>query len=341
MLRADMDALPVRESTGVDHSSEADGDDPVAHACGHDMHVTWLMGVAELFSTHRKAWRGTLVILFQPGEETAEGARAMINDHLFDRIPKPDVVLGQHVMVGPSGSVALRSGPITFAADSLEIRLFGKGAHGSMPQSSIDPIVMAASTVLRLQTIVSRELSPTDQAVVTIGSIQAGNAPNVIPDEAVIQMNIRTLDTGVRKRVLDSIERIVKAEAEASNAPKDPEIRTIDSYPLNVNDERATQRVRDALRSGLGGGNVKETSANPASEDFGCFATSLGVASVYWFVGGTDPSTYAEAEKKGDVRELPVNHSPQFSPVVQPTLEMGVKAMVSAAMAWLRSSDCT
>ena len=332
MLRADMDALSIAENTGLDYAST---DPSVTHACGHDMHVAWLMGVSSLFASHMDAWKGTLVVLFQPGEETAAGARAMIDDGLFDKVPKPAIILGQHVMVGPSGTVALCAGPITFAADSLEVRLFGKGAHGSMPQSAIDPIVMAASTVLRLQTIVSRELSPNDLAVVTIGSLQAGNKDNVIPDKAVLKMNIRTLDTSIRKRVLDSIERIVKAEAKASNAPREPEIETIDSYPLNVNDKQSSDTVTRALRDHFGEEKVRHTGPNPASEDFGCFGTDWGVPSVYWFVGATDADQYQSAKEEGTVHELPVNHSSEFAPVLDPTLRMGVEAMVSAAMEWL------
>ncbi|TFW10343.1 amidohydrolase, partial [Oxalobacteraceae bacterium OM1] len=242
MLRADMDALPIKEATGLAYASTVSARDrdgnivPVMHACGHDLHVTWLAGAAKLLAQARQSWQGTLMAVFQPAEETAEGAQAMIHDGLFQRFPKPEVVLGQHVMVGPAGHVAGRTGTITSAADSLQIRLFGRGAHGSMPQASIDPVVMAASTVMRLQTIVSRELSPNEAAVVTIGSLQAGTKENVIPDEALIKLNVRTYDPGVRKRVLASIERIVNAEATASGAPKPPEITTLDSYPLGVND---------------------------------------------------------------------------------------------------------
>ena len=230
MLRADMDALPVREATGLSYASNATATDtegetvPVMHACGHDMHVTWLIGAAILFAQHRDSWRGTLMPLFQPAEETGEGARAMINDGLFNRIPKPDVILGQHVMVGSSGVISYRSGVVTSAGDSLQIRMFGRGAHGSMPQASIDPVVMAASTVLRLQTIVSREVAPMDAVVLTVGSLQAGTKENVIPDEAIIKLNVRTFDDDVRTRVLAAIERIVNAEAEASQAPRKPEI---------------------------------------------------------------------------------------------------------------------
>src|ERR1700726_2280190 len=224
MLRADMDALPIKEATGLPYASTvtATGPDgktvPVAHSCGHDMHVACLIGATSLFAKSPHSWQGTLMAVVQPGEETAQGAQAMIDDRLFKRFTKPDVVLGQHVMVGPSGTVAGRAGAITSAADSLQIRLFGRGAHGSMPQASIDPVVMAAATVLRLQTIVSREVAAAEAAVVTVGVLQAGTKENVIPDDAIIKLNVRTFDAGVRTRVLAAIERIVNAEAAASGA---------------------------------------------------------------------------------------------------------------------------
>jgi amidohydrolase len=340
MLRADMDALPVQEATGLDYASTVSQADPsgntvpVAHACGQDMHVAWLMGASALFARTRDAWRGTLIVLFQPGEETAQGARAMIDDGLFTRFPKPDVVLGQHVMVGPSGTVAGTAGPITSAADSLQIRLFGRGAHGSMPQASIDPVVMAASVVLRLQTIVSREVAATESAVVTVGVLQAGTKENVIPDEALIKLNVRTFDEGVRKRVLAAIERIVNAEAQASGVPRPPEIISLDSYPLNVNDKAASDRIAEAFRAHFSADRVFHTGPAPASEDFGCFGTEWHAPSVFWFVGGTDPALYAKAKAEGRLNELPVNHSPYFVPVLHPTLETGVEAMVAAALAW-------
>ena len=207
--------MPV-ESTGTDREGKTV---PVMHACGHDMHVTWLVGTATLLAKARHAWKGTVMAVFQPAEETAEGAKAMIADGLFTKFPKPDVVLGQHVMSMPAGVLGWRAGVVTSAADSLQIRLFGRGAHGSMPEASIDPVVMAASTVLRLQTIVSRELAASEAAVVTIGALQAGTKENVIPDEAIIKLNVHTFDEGVRKRVVAAITRIVNAEAAASGAP--------------------------------------------------------------------------------------------------------------------------
>jgi len=341
MLRADMDALPVREATALPYASKVTNTDqegksvPVMHACGHDMHVTWLIGAATLLARTRNLWRGTLMPVFQPAEETGTGAQAMIDDGLFTLFPKPTVILGQHVMVVSSGVISTRSGAITSAGDSFEIRMFGRGAHGSMPQSSIDPVVMAAATVLRLQTIVSRELAPTDAAVVTVGSLQAGTKENVIPDEAVIKLNVRTFDEGVRKRVLAAIERIVNAEAEASRAPKRPEITPLDRYPLVKNDPDATKRAVQAFRSYFPAERVKDAQPTTASEDFGSFGTEWQVPSVFWFVGGTDPQTYAKAKESGTIADIPTNHNPRFAPVIHPTLASGVEAMVVASLAWL------
>jgi amidohydrolase len=340
MLRADMDALPVREATGLPYASNITTDQngksvPVMHACGHDMHVTWLIGAATLMANNRNAWRGTLMPLFQPAEETAAGAQAMIDDGLFKRFPKPSAILGQHVMVGSAGVVRTRSGVITSAGDSFEIRMFGRGAHGSMPQSSIDPVVMAAATVLRLQTIVSREVAPTDAVVVTVGSLQAGTKENVIPDEAVIKLNVRTFNEDVRKRVLAAIERIVNAEAEASRAPRKSEITPLDRYPFLENDPEATKQTVNAFRSYFPANRVQDTQPTTASEDFGSFGTEWQVPSVFWFVGGTDPETYEKAKKSGTIADIPTNHNPRFAPVIHPTLEAGVEALVVAAQAWL------
>src|SRR3569833_2769476 len=340
-----MDALPVQEATGAPYASKATAVDPegktvpVMHACGHDMHVTWLSGATTLLANTRASWRGTLMAVFQPAEETGTGAQAMIDDGLFQRFPKPDVVRGQHVMVGPAGAVAGRTGVITSAADSLQVRLFGRGAHGSMPQASIDPVVMAAATVLRLQTIVSRELAAAEAAVVTIGALQAGTKENVIPDEAIIKLNVRTFNEGVRKRVLAAIERIVNAEAEASGPPRKPEITTLDHYPLNVNDRDASRRVVEAFRTHFGGDRVRETGPAPASEDFGSFGTEWRSPSVFCFVGGTDPETYAKAKEANMLNELPVNHSPKFAPVLHPTLRTGVETLVVATQAWMAAPE--
>lgn len=341
MLRADMDALPVQEATGAPYASKATAVDPegktvpVMHACGHDMHVTWLIGATTLLANTRASWRGTLMAVFQPAEETGTGAQAMIDDGLFQRFPKPDVVLGQHVMVGPAGAVAGRPGVITSAADSLQIRLFGRGAHGSMPQASVDPVVMAAATVLRLQTIVARELAPTEAAVLTVGSLQAGTKENVIPDEAVIKLNVRTFDEGVRQRVLAAITRIANAEAAASGAPRPPEITPLDRYSTVTNDAAATARAVEAFRGHFGPDRIRQTGPTSASEDFGSFGAAWHAPSVFWFIGGTDPRTYATAKAENRLNEIPTNHNPRFLPVIHPTLQTGVEALIVAARAWL------
>jgi hippurate hydrolase len=341
MLRADMDALPVEEATGLSYASKVRATDrdgktvPVMHACGHDMHVAWLVGATTLFAQARDTWRGTLMAVFQPAEETGEGAQAMIDDGLFDRFPKPDIVLGQHVMVGPAGTVAGRAGVITSAADSLQIRLFGRGAHGSMPQASIDPVVMAAAAVMRLQTIVSRELAAAEAAVVTIGSLQAGAKENVIPDEAVIKLNVRSFDEGVRRRVLAALAGIDTPAAAAPRAPRPPEITPLDRYPLVINDPAASECVAAAFRRHFSADRVRESGPAPASEDFGSFGAEWHAPSVFWFVGGTDPDRYAQAKEAGRLNELPTNHSPHFAPVLHPTLRTGVETLIVAARAWL------
>src|SRR3954452_21027533 len=340
MLRADMDALPVREATGLPYASTATATDPagievpVMHACGHDMHVAWLAGATALLAGAREAWHGTVLAVFQPAEETAQGAHAMIDDGLFDRFPKPDVILGQHVMPAPAGAIGYRPGTTQAAADSLEVRLFGRGAHGSMPESSVDPVVMASATVLRLQTIVSREVAAGQAAVVTIGALQAGTKDNVIPDEALLKLNVRTFDEQVRRHVLDAIKRIVEAEASASGAPRAPEITMTEHYPLTVNDPERTARVAAALRRRFGEDRVQELSAPvSASEDFGSFGTEWGVPSVFWYVGGTDADLYRKAEQAGRVaQDVPTNHNAKFAPVIHPTLESGVQAMAAAAL---------
>jgi amidohydrolase len=332
MLRADMDALPVAEQTGLEYASMVDG---VMHACGHDMHVAWLVGATAELAATRGDWHGTLLAVFQPAEETAAGAQAMIDDGLFDRFPKPDVILGQHVMPAPAGSIGVRAGVVTSAADSFEIRMFGRGAHGSMPEASVDPVVMAAATVLRLQTIVAREVAPARSAVVTVGVLQAGTKENVIPDEATIKLNVRTFDEDVRTHVLDAIKRIVNAEAQASGAPEPPEITALDRYQLVRNDPAAADRVRAAFREHFGEERVVEISPISASEDFGSFGSQWQAPSIFWTAGGTDPDTYRRAKHTGRLAELPTNHNPRFAPVIHPTLETGVETLVAAASAWL------
>jgi amidohydrolase len=340
MLRADMDALPVTEATGLPYASTVTTKDEdgvlvgVAHACGHDLHVTWLLGAARLFAQHRDAWRGTLMAVFQPGEEVGRGARAMVDDGMTARFPKPDVILGQHVMVGEAGTVGIRPGTILSAGDSLKVKLFGRGSHGSQPQTSVDPVIMAAATTLRLQTIVSREIAPRDAAVLTIGALQAGTKENIIPDDATLKLNMRTYDEDVREYMLGAIRRICCAECAASNAPREPEFTTLSSYPLTVNDDATTARLRTAFATQFGE-RAYETPPAAASEDFSVFGREWGVPYAFWFIGGTDPEVYAKALAAKKLNEIPSNHSPRFAPVLARTLRTGVEAMLCAAAAWL------
>jgi hippurate hydrolase len=342
LLRADMDALPVTEQTGLPYASQAVGRDdsgqdvPLMHACGHDVHVTCLLGAAKRLATQRESWAGTLMLVFQPAEEVGAGAETMINDGLFDRFGRPDVVLGQHVAPLPAGVIGLRPGPAFAASDALTVTMHGRGAHGSRPEAAVDPVVMAAATVMRLQTIRSREIAGTETAVVTIGQLHVGTAANIIADRAEMAISIRTFTPSVRARIMASIERIVRAEAAASGAPRDPEIVVDYSFPAVVNDEAASARTRTALES------IPVMVVDPGpvtgSEDVGQFATAAGVPCVYWLLGGADPALFAGATDIADiasiVAELPSNHSPLFAPVPSPTLEVGVKSLVAAAQAW-------
>lgn len=342
LMRADMDALPVREDTGLDYASTATATDangkvvPVDHACGHDLHTACLLGAAEVLSSDRSSWSGTLVLVFQPAEELGAGAQAMVDDGLFDKIPHPDVVLGQHVAPLPAGTIAAHAGAAYAASDSLRVRLVGKGAHGSMPQNAIDPVVMASATVLRLQTIVSREVPSTDIAVVTVGSIHAGDAANVIPGEAEIQLNIRSYDNHVRQHILDSVDRIVKGEAATSGAPEEPTITSIERFPIVANDAAALAKTLHAFSEWLGDDKIFDPGAGAGSEDVGILATSANAPLAYWLLGGSDPSLFSTGGVDDPaLRTVPSNHSPQYAPVLEPTLTLGVTALVTAARTWM------
>src|ERR1035441_6057026 len=345
LLRADMDALPVREQTGLDYASTAmgvdrDGSDvPVMHACGHDVHVTCLLGAAEVLAAERASWQGTLMLVFQPAEEVGGGAQAMVDDGLFDRFGRPEVVLGQHVAPLPAGILALRPGPAFAAADSVRVVLHGRGAHGSRPETSVDPVLMAAATVMRLQGIVSREVAGTETAVVTVGAMRAGSRENIIPDDAELMLSIRTFEKAVRDQVVAAVERIVRAEAAASGAPAEPEISVLDSFPAVVNDPGACARTQEFLEAGLAPGLVFDPGLVTGSEDVGILASAAGAPCVFWLLGGADPAQFAAATGIEDiariVRSLPSNHSPLFAPVIEPTLGTGVTALASAARGWL------
>lgn len=341
-LRADMDALPVEELTGLDYASTARGTDPagtevpVMHACGHDMHISALLGALERLVATRHEWSGTVVAVFQPAEEFGAGSQAMISDGVLDRYPTPDIVLGQHVTPLPAGVIGVRPGTQMAASDGLSVVLHGRGGHGSRPHSTVDPIVMAAATVMRLQTIVSREVDPRDVAVVTVGAIHAGLKNNIIPAEARLELSLRYPDDDARDRVLEKVERIVRAESAASGAEQTPTIATLHTLPPTINDADATARLTAAFERAFGVGSVMDPGMFTGSEDVSWFARESGAPLVFWFWGGADPTAYAEAEAAGTLeRDIPTNHSPFYAPVLQPTLNRGVENLVVAAREFL------
>jgi hippurate hydrolase len=330
-FRADTDALPVEEATGLPYASTARGtlpdgtEVPVMHACGHDTHITCAVGAATVLAATRDAWAGTIVFLFQPGEETSQGARAMVDDGLWDRAPHPTVIYGQHVWPTRAGTLEVSRGPALAMADSWRVTVHGRGGHGSRPEGTIDPVVLAAHMVVRIQSIVSREVGPKSAAVVTIASFHAGLKENIIPAQAEFTVNVRTLDPAVREQVLAALRRVIGAEAQASAAPE-PEIEELYTFPLVYNDPEETDRLLRVLAAAVGEDRVRETSPQMGSEDFGLLAEALGVPAVYWFFGGM-PAELVDADE-----QVPTNHSPHFAPVIEPTLSTGVAAAVAALL---------
>lgn len=327
--RADTDALPVKEATGLDYASTAtaktpDGEEhPAMHACGHDTHMSMALATATLFANAKDQWSGTLLFILQPAEETGEGAKAMVADRLWEKVPKADIVYGQHVMGLQAGTVSIVPGPAMAMADSWRVTVKGRGSHGSMPEKSIDPIVAAASMVTRLQTVVSREIGPKDTAVVTIGTFHAGTKENVIPDQAEFSLNVRTFTPEIREKVLGAIERIINAEAAASGAPN-PDIVEINSFPQCFNDPAESEKFLETVRAELGEDNASVGESLMGSEDVGALADAIGVPNVYWLLGGFEMDQYTKENP------VPGNHSPHFAPVIEPTLRTGVRAATAA-----------
>lgn len=327
-FRADTDALPVAEETGLAYASTARGtlpdgtDVPVMHACGHDTHITAAIGAATLLTQRRDEWLGTVVLVFQPGEETAAGAVAMLADGLWDKAPRPEVMFAQHVSNGPAGTIRLSSGPAMAMADSLEVTVHGTGGHASRPADTVDPVLLAAHMVVRLQGIVSREVSAQEAAVVSVATFHAGLKENIIPSEAVFTVNIRSLEQSVRERVLAAVRRVLSAEAVASGAPE-PDIRELYTFPLLTNDPDETARVTEVLATALGDDAVQPRPAQMGSEDFGALPDALGIPGVYWFFGGLAQETIDAPEP------TPSNHSPHFAPVLEPTLTTATTAAYS------------
>ncbi|HET9796059.1 MAG TPA: amidohydrolase [Thermoanaerobaculia bacterium] len=337
MLRTELDALPLEEKTGLPYASrERTKDDSgrdvgVMHACGHDVHMAAWLGTATFLSRERSRWTGTLVVIAQPAEERGIGARAMLDDGLFTRFPKPDAVIALHdIPTLPSGSVGYTSGPALSSADSVDLTIFGKGAHGAHPEASVDPIVIAARTVLALQTLVSRENDPLDPAIVTVGSIHGGTKHNIIPDEVRLQLTVRAFREEVRQRLLAGIARIAKAEAEAAAAPKPPEVKIVDvSSNVTVNDPALTERVAAALRRELGNEKVSALPPETASEDFSEFGRA-GVPSVIYRLGAAEPAAWESARREG--RRLPSLHSALFAPDRKATITTGIRSEVAVLL---------
>jgi len=341
VLRADMDALPIQEDTGLSYSSTTTSIDssgistPVMHACGHDIHMVAMLGAAEVLASNTSEWSGTLVVLFQPAEEVGAGAQAMIDDGVFSHFPHPRVILGQHVGNGPAGTISYTSGPAMAAADSLRVTITGRGAHGSRPEAAIDPIVIASSIVLKLQTIVAREISPSNVAVVTVGSLHAGTKENIIPATAELKISLRSLLPPVRTHLLTAVERIVRGECLAAGVEVEPQIEAIGAFPRLVNEAAGLGRTVTALEAGLGIENVVAVPPITISEDFGLFGTTANVPSFFWFIGSTDPERFAQAISDDSVdRLIPANHSAEFAPVPRRTIATGIDALLLAFSAW-------
>jgi hippurate hydrolase len=333
MLRTELDALPVEEKTGLSYASkvrstdDAGHDVPVMHACGHDLHMASILGTATIMAHTKNTWHGTLMLIGQPAEETITGAKAMLADGFLKRFPKPDVAVALHVgNTMPAGVVGITPGIYNTNADSLRITIYGKGGHGSAPQTAIDPIVIAARTILALQTIVSREVKPREMAVITVGYIQAGTKNNIIPDHAELGLTVRTNKPEVRKQVLAAIDRITKAESEAGGGPRPPLIEHYEATDVVYNDPALAERLRAVLESALGQDNVLIEEPITASEDFSYF-TEQGIPGFYFSLGGADPEKFAEAKAQGT--QLPSNHSPLFAPDVDPALHTGIAAEVA------------
>lgn len=337
LVRADMDALPVEEKTGLPYASKVTAKDasgttvPVMHACGHDVHMTSLVGAAALLARAKDRWRGTLVLVAQPAEEMGGGAAAMLKDGFLSRFPKPDFCLSFHDWTDlPAGTIGWTPGYALANVDSVDITIYGRGAHGSRPEASVDPIVIAARTVTALQTIVARENSPFDPAVVTVGSIHGGTKHNIIPDEVKLQLTVRSYKPEVRQKLLASIERIAKAEAAAAGAPREPEVRVSDTGAATYNDPALTRRVVTALTGVFGAGQVVEVPPIMAGEDFGEFGKAAGAPSFMFWVGGVPAAQFAEA--KAGRATLPSLHSPLWAPDPEPTLKAGVAALTLGAL---------
>lgn len=345
LIRAELDALPVLEETGLPYASKVRARDnngverPVMHACGHDLHIACLLATMQLLKSAKSHWNGTVICVFQPDEEEGKGAKAMVDDGLYEKVPVPDVILFQHVDHQRTGTVSIGSGPTQAAADSFDVRIYGRGGHGAQPEGTIDPIVIASYIIVRLQSIVSRDIAPSDMAVVTCGSIHAGETENIIPDHLDFKLNIRTFDLQVRKKVLERVKRIITSECEASNVPKPPQITATTSFPVTNNNTEVVERLRNSWQDYFGD-NLQRQEPKAASEDLPNLADTHGIPYAVWFCGGTDAEKWDDAMRRKKPELIPRNHSGQFAPVIQPTLRTAVDAMSLAVLTFLGNGFC-
>ena len=341
LVRTDLDALPVEEKTGLEYAStikarnDAGQEVNVMHACGHDIHVTNMIGTAKMLAQLKDQWRGTLILIGQPAEETVNGARAMLTDGLYTRFPKPDFAIALHDSADvAAGKVTYCPGYAMASSTSVDVIIRGLGGHGSKPEATKDPVVIASQTVLALQTIISRENSPLDPAVVTVGSIHGGTKRNIIPDEVTLQLTIRTYREEVRQHILASIERIAKGVAMAAGVPEDraPIVKVIESEnaPSLYNDPALTERVAAAIGRTIGNDNVIKAPPLMASEDFGGFSLDHQIPSVMFWLGAVDPVKVEASRQSG--KPLPSLHSSLFAPLPEPTLRAGIKAMTGVVL---------
>ncbi len=346
MLRADMDALPLKEQTGLPYASTAKGvnqmgqDVSIMHACGHDIHMTSLVGTARNMARQKDKWSGTLMLIAQPAEEVGKGAKAMLADRIFERFAQPDFNIALHVNASlPAGVVGYTSGYALANVDSVDIKVHGIGGHGAYPHTTKDPIVLAAYIVTALQTLVSRELSPLDPAVVTVGSIHGGSKHNIISDNVHLQLTVRSYSDETRAKLLAGIERIAKGQAQAFGLPKDkwPEIEIKDEFtPSTYNNPALNQRVVAALSAALGDKQVIKMEPVMGGEDFGRYGrTSANIPGVIYWLGAVEPEKYEAAKKQGT--SLPSLHSPFFAPNRVKTIETGVASMSAIALDLLAS----
>ncbi len=341
LVRTDLDALPVVEETGLPYASTVTTKDAsgqtvgVMHACGHDVHISTVLGTASLLAQMKDRWRGTVVIVGQPAEELGKGADAMLRDGLYTKVPKPSYVLGLHDASDlPAGKVAYCPGYALANIDAVDITIRGVGGHGAMPNKTKDPIVLAAETILALQTIVSREDSPLDPAVVTVGSIHGGTKRNVIPNQVVLQLTVRTYKDEVRKHILESIKRIARGMAIAAGMPKDRmpvvNVAAAERGDALYNDPALTARLAKVWEQGLGKNNVIRVDPEMVSEDVGHFGLGGKIPVLQFRVGAVDPALVAKSKKSG--APLPPLHSSRFAPLPAPTIRTGVRAMTLAVL---------